>query len=744
MEQPLMSPPTELADAPIADRAKDRVADCASRPAQCRIIFQPSGRQGDVAVGTTVLDAARQLGVDVDSICGGRQTCGKCKVVVESGHFAKYGIASSPDHVTPMGEDEARYFERKAQHATRNDESTYHPSPASNYRLACACAVTGDVLITVPPESTLRRQVVRKGAGDRPIEIDPILRQVFVQVEANHLGGRKGDWERLQEALRREWGFDHLRIDLHALRRLTPALRAGKQQVTAVIWNACEVVDVRPGFHDAMYGLAADIGSTTLAVHLCDLQTGAVLATESAMNPQVSFGEDLMSRVSYAMMHDDGLRTMQTAVITELNRLIAKATARAGITADDIYELVLVGNTVMHHILLGLDPTELGAAPFTLATHAPVDVKARDLGLDVHPAANVHLLALEAGHVGADNVGVLITEAPHQQDDMMLVIDVGTNAEILLGNRDGVWSCSSPTGPAFEGAQITHGQRAAPGAIERVRIDRATGRPRFKVIGNDRWSDEQPAENIKATGICGSGIIEAVAELFMAGILKADGRFNEDGSSAVGSEGPAPGSDVPRPTPHLRFNGRKGEYVLATADQTSNGREIVVTQDDVRNIQLAKAALYAGCKLLMRRRGVERVDRIVLAGAFGSYIDPLHAMVLGLYPDCELSKVHAVGNAAGDGARIALLNKARRAESASAARAVHYIETAIDPYFQEEFVNAMHLPNKVDAFPHLEAIGALPRPSVKGAADERARRREQRREQRRGRPAAPISLMDET
>jgi len=679
------------------------------------LIFQPSGRQGHADAGATLLDAARQLGVDVDSICGGRQTCGKCKVIVESGQFAKHGITSSLDHITPMGEDEARYFAR-------------HPSPggqqtADNIRLSCAACITGDVLVTVPPESTLRKQVVRKGASDKPIEIDPVLRQMFVEVEANVLGGRTGDWERLQAALAGEWQMKGLAIDLQALRQLTPALKAGKQRVTAVVWNEQMVIDVRPGFHDTLYGLAVDVGSTTIAMHLCDLHTGAVLATESMMNPQVTFGEDLMSRVSYAMMHVDGLSKMHAAVIDALNQLVTLAAEKAGVATGDIYETVLVGNTVMHHILLGLDPTELGAAPFTLATHAPVDVKARDLGLIIHPAAKVHLLALEAGHVGADNVGVLIAEAPDAQDDLMLVIDVGTNAEVLLGNRAGVWSCSSPTGPAFEGAQIRHGQRAAPGAIERVRIDRKTLQPRFKVIGNDQWSDEQPAGQLQATGICGSGIIEAVAELFLAGVLKADGQFSADAQPEM-LEAPS-GQAI---SSRLRYTGRKGEYVLATADQTFNSQEIVVTQDDVRNIQLAKAALYAGCKLLMKRRGIEHVDKIVLAGAFGSYIDPLHAMVLGLYPDCDLSKVYAVGNAAGDGARIALLNRRRRQESAQAARDVHYIETAIDPNFQEEFVSAMHLPNMKDPFPHLVALGALPEKRQEAAEDARAKRRRERRE----------------
>ena len=663
------------------------------------VVFQPSGRQARVPDGTTLLDAARQLGVDVDSICGGRQTCGKCKVLVETGAFAKHGVESSHASLTPPGAAERDYFAR-------------HPAePAA--RLACAACLAGDAVITVPPESRARKQIIRKGATERAVALDPALRQVLVEVAPHLLGERDGDWERLQAALAREWGLAGLRIDLPALRQLTPALRDGRRRVTVTLWDEREVIDVHPGYHEGLYGLALDVGSTTLAAHLCDLRTGAVLATEAMMNPQTSYGEDLMSRISYAMLHEDGLRTMHEAIVKAINRLAGLAAHAAGLRSRDIHELVAVGNTVMCHILLGLDPQEIGGAPFTLTTHAPLDVKARDMGLKLHPGANVHVLAQEAGHVGADNVAVLLAEAPDQQDAMMLVIDVGTNAEILLGNRERLLSCSSPTGPAFEGAQITHGQRAAPGAIERVRIDQASGEPRFRVIGRDAWSDEVPAAEIGATGICGSGIIEAVAELFAAGIIGHNGRFTapDDGRAA----------ELGAPSARGRWHGKKAEYVLATAEQSATGREIVVTQDDVRNIQLAKAALYAGCKLLMRRRGVGQLDKIVLAGAFGSYIDPVRAMVLGLYPDCDPANVYAVGNAAGDGARIALLSRARRAASARAARRVEYVETAADPEFQEAFVAAMHLPHASDPFPHLEALGVLPE---RRAAP---RRRERRR-----------------
>ena len=662
-----------------------------------RVVFQPSGRQAEVMEGTTILEAARDLGVDIDSICGGRQTCGRCRIVTTSGTFPKYGIESSDQHVSKPDVVERAYL-RRIPGGT--DEGA---------RLACAAHIGGDLVVAVPPTSQTRKQVVRKSATDRVIVVEPTVRQVFVEVASHILGARDGEWERLQHALEREWQLRDLGIDIHALRQLGPALKAGKQQVMVVVWNDSEVIDVQAGYHEGVYGLAVDVGSTTIAAHLCDLDSGQVLATESMMNPQVTYGEDLMSRVSYAMLHEDGLAKMQQAIVAGLNRLAGLAAAAAKLSVRDIHEMVVVGNTVMHHILLGLDPTDLGAAPFTLATHAALDIKARDLGLKLHPAANVHCMALEAGHVGSDNVGVLVAEAPDQQDEIMLVIDIGTNAEILLGNRERLLSASSPTGPAFEGAQITHGQRAAPGAIERVRIDPATAEPRFRVVGAEHWSDELTPAAVGATGICGSAIIEVVAELFTAGLLRPDGRFEPNAT-----------------TPRLVWEGPRGAYILATADQTTTGHSIVVTQDDIRNVQLAKAALYAGCKLLLRRRGVAHPDQIVLAGAFGTYIDPLRAMILGLFPDCDPANVRAVGNAAGDGARIALLNRTRRREAIIAARQVEYIETAIDPYFQEEFVAAIHLPNMVDTFPHLDALGVLPA-RREPSPDARAERRERRR-----------------
>lgn len=646
------------------------------------VILMPSGRRSRVPIGTSILDAARNLGVEIESICGGRLTCGKCKVRIEEGAFAKHGIVSSAAHVSPMTAEEAELLQNMG---------------ATDCRLSCVTYVQGDVLVFVPEESRGQKQIIRKSATERVIEVAPAIRKVYVRVDEAQLGDHRGDWGRLQDALRQQWQLDNLSIDLLALRRLQEALRKGNWAVTVTLWHDREVIDVRPGYEEGIYGLAVDIGSTTVVAHLCDLRTGAVLATESTMNPQVTYGEDLMSRISYVMMHEDGLEKQHKAIIEALNTLASRAARQAGIRGvRDIHEAVFVGNTTMIHLFLGISPVELGGSPFAVAAREPLDIKARELGLKFHPGAYVHVLPPEAGHVGADNVAVLLAEEPYRSDEITLAVDVGTNAEIVLGNREWMFSASSPTGPAFEGAQITFGMRAAPGAIERVRIDPMTLQPRFRVIGEERWSNEwpRPAERTEAnqpkhlaSGICGSGIIEVIAEMLMAGILLPDGRFNPNAA-----------------TDRLIWKDRKAAYVLATGDETTTGEPIVVTQNDVRAIQLAKAALYAGAKLLMRRAGIDKVDRILLAGAFGSYIDPKHAMVLGLIPDCDLTKVTAVGNAAGDGARIALLNRHKRQEAWEIARWVRSIEIAMDPHFQEEFVAAMHIPHATDPFPHLDGL----------------------------------------
>ncbi len=660
------------------------------------VVFQPSGRQGYVPEGQTLLDAARELGVEIESICGGQQTCGKCKIVADVGNFPKYGIASKEENISPAGGDEIDYWTKR-----RRDPGTY--------RLSCAACVLGDLVINVPEESQARKQIVRKSATVRQIEIDPAIRQYFVRVKPAALGNRQGDWERLKEALQNTHQLTDLWIDTLALRDLQKVLRQGNWEVTVTIWNDHEVIRIQPGYAEGAYGFAVDIGSTTVAGHLVDLRTGQILITESMMNPQTTYGEDLMSRISYGMMNLDGVEKMHTAIIEALSKLVKRATRAAKLQPEDVTELVLVGNTTMIDLLLGIDPVELGGAPFALATNDAIDIKARDLGIKVHPGAYVHILPVEGGHVGADNMAVVIAESPHLTEDIVLVVDIGTNAEILVGNKDHLLSASSPTGPAFEGGEITHGMRASPGAIEKVRIDWETLKPRFRVIGEERWSDEMPASEIQAAGICGSGIIDLVAELFAAGIIDAGGKFVRT-----------------NPSPNFRPTQQVGEYIVASAAQTSTGKEIVITQQDIRAIQFAKSALYTGAKLLMERRGVDKVDRVLLAGGFGAYIDKQRAMMIGLFPDCDLDKVYAVGNSAGDGAVLCLLSRERRKRARELARWIEYIETAIEPNFQARFVDALGLPHSTDEFPHLK--GLIPERPLVQTEEAEDRRRERRRE----------------
>ena len=572
------------------------------------------------------------------------------------------------------------------------------------------------MVIDVPPDSQVHRQVVRKSLPVRDFIVDPVVRLHYVEVTPPELASPSGDLVRLFDALEREWDLTDLTADLDVIRALQPALEKGGYAVTVAVHDGRHVTAVWPGLHEKLYGVAIDVGSTTIAGHLADLGDGSVLASAGVMNPQIRFGEDLMSRVSYAMMHDGGALEMTRAVRTALRTLVLGLANQAGLEPVDIHEIALVGNPIMHHLVLGIDPIPLGSAPFALATDRAVRIRATELGLSAHPGARVYVLPCIAGHVGADTAGVILAEAPHRATgEVRLIVDVGTNAEIVLGNADRLLAASSPTGPAFEGAQISGGQRAAPGAIERVRIDPATLEPRFKVIGSDLWSDEPgfaaAADELGVTGICGSGIVEVVAELFLAGVITEDGVI--DGALAAR-------------TPRVVSDGRTFSYVLS--ESVNGGPRITVTQNDVRAIQLAKAALYAGVRLLMDHLGIETVDEIRLAGAFGSQIDTTHAMILGLIPDCDLAHVAPAGNAAGTGALIALLSGAARTEIEGVVRDVEKIETAVEPRFQQHFVEAMAFPHKTASYPHLSAAVTLPPRSAPGDAGgvgrgERRRRR---------------------
>jgi uncharacterized 2Fe-2S/4Fe-4S cluster protein (DUF4445 family) len=677
--------------------------------AEPQVIFTPSGRRGRFAEGTTVLDAARALGVDLDSVCGGRGLCGRCQVVPGEGSYPKHGIESSGSHLSPRGADEAEYDRLRGLAADR--------------RLGCRAEVHGDLLVDVPPESQVHRQVVRKGVPVREFVIDPVVRLHEVEVERPSLASPTGDLGRLFVALEREWGLTGLEADLEVVRALQPALEEGGYRVTVAVHDARTVTAIWPGLHERTLGLAVDIGSTTIAAHLADLADGAVIASDGVMNPQIRFGEDLMSRVSYAMLHEGGAVQMTQAVREALASLIRGLASRAEVPVEDILEIAIVGNPIMHHLLLGIDPIPLGSAPFALATDGPVRTTARELELPANEGARVYVLPCIAGHVGADAAGAILAETPYLADEVTLLVDVGTNAEIVLGNRQRLLAASSPTGPAFEGAQISGGQRAAPGAVERVRIDKETLEPRFRVIGSARWSDEtgfaESTRHTGVTGICGSGIVEVIAELFLAGVITADGTI--DGRMAARN-------------PRIVADGRTFAYLLHEGPP-----RLLITQNDVRAIQLAKAALYAGARLLMDHLGVEVVDQIKLAGAFGSQIDPLHAMVLGLVPDAPVDRVGPAGNAAGTGALIALLSGDARREIERVVRTVEKIETAIEPRFQEHFVDAMAFPHRTAAYPNLERVVDLPPRRADGAETEPTSARRTGRPNRRSSAAAGAS-----
>ncbi len=668
------------------------------------VIFSPSGIRGEVPIGTDILSAAQLLGADLDTACGGIGNCARCVVEIAEGDFPKYGISSGQTHLTPVASAEPQQIDAEGI--------------AAGKRLGCQTRILDDVLVNVPEVSQTHRQVVRKAASRVEIVAKPAISWYTVQVPEPKLHEPSGDLERLYDAIEFETGWQNLSVDPLVLTELQPALRQGDWTVTVAISEQQRLLALWPGTVADIYGVVVDIGSTTIAAHLCHLVSGEVLASDGMMNPQIRFGEDLMSRVSYVMMNPGGDAEMTEVVREGINELITRLTESAQVSVEHVLDIVLVGNPVMHHLFLGINPVELGGAPFALATQGALNLRAHDVGITLNRGATAYLLPCIAGHVGADAAAVTLAEAPHKAEGMTLLVDIGTNAEIVVGNRTRLLAASSPTGPAFEGAQIKHGQRAAPGAIERIRIDKLSYEPRFQVIGSELWSDqpgfEESLGTIKVTGICGSAIIEGVAELFLAGLLHADGLFDDSKLTA---------------TPRLRRDDKTLEYVLYDL-----GTEITITQNDIRAIQLAKATLYASVELLMDKIGISSLDEVRLAGAFGMHIDPKYAMVLGMIPDCDLDKVRAVGNAAGKGAQLALMSVAARREIETLVRRVEKIETATEAKFQDYFVAAMSIPHRDAAYTKLRQSVDLPALSASTGASTTRRSSRRRRSSRGGSP----------
>lgn len=634
------------------------------------IVFQPSGRRGRVPAGTTILAAAQGMGVGIEAVCGGKGVCGKCRVIIEEGRFEKLGLVSGKAHVSGLSAVEEKFLSPEEL--------------ARGYRLACLAQVRESLVVTVPEESRTAKQVILEQGRERSYRLAPAVKQYSLVLPPASLADARDDRQRLLEALEERYGLKDLIVDYTVLRDLPLLLRKEEWQVTVTLWQGREIIRVVPGAEvPHSLGIAIDVGTTTLAAFLCDLATGELLGKASRMNPQIGYGEDVLARISYAMTEEKGREKLQQAMLEAISVLAEEMTAKIGREALEVDEIVLVYNTAMHHFTLGLEPKHMGRSPFVPAVSVPLDIKARDLGVKINPAGNIHSLPVEAGFVGPDNVAVLIAEEPYRSNSIKLIIDIGTNGEIDLGNKDRLLSTSCATGPALEGAQIAFGMRAAPGAIERVEIDPETKEPRYKVIGEDKWYPELKVTG--AQGICGSGIIDVVAELHRAGIISKAGRINGR-----------------LETPRVRKDeSGKLQYVLAWAEETAIHKDIVITQGDIRAVQLAKGAIYVGARYLMEKYGCDHVDEVILAGAFGSYINKRSAMALGLFPDCDPEKVKAVGNAAGDGARLALLDVEKRREAARVARQVEFVETAVEPDFQARFMEALSIPHAKDEFPHL-------------------------------------------
>ncbi|RQD75066.1 MAG: DUF4445 domain-containing protein [Candidatus Syntrophonatronum acetioxidans] len=637
-----------------------------------KVLFLPDDKEIKIAEGKTVLDATRELGIEIQSICGGTGACGKCLIQVKDGEYTSHNINSSPDHLSPL-----------------NNMEKEHMSPQelkTNYRLACLAGIYGDVVIQIPEDSRLYKHVILESGRKRDIIVNSAIQSYYVELSPPSLQDQRGDLERLAKKLQDIHRLKDLGEDYQVLQKLPCRVRKEDWRVSAVIWDDKEICDLYGGKKLDAYGIAVDLGTTTIAAYLCELTTGNCVSVKSTLNPQIDYGEDVITRINYCIKNRKGTRQLHRAVISAFNQLIEELCAEANINNNDIHEMVVAGNTIMHHLFLNINPDPIGHSPFPPALKKPLNIKARDLNLKINPGANVYLPPLSSGYIGADNIAVILAEEPYLKEEMHLIIDLGTNAEVVVGNKDQLLCTSSPTGPAFEGANISFGMRAAEAAIEKIRIDPKTLEPSLKIIGSDKWFPE--SKKIRPRGLAGSGIIDGVAELRKAGLIDSSGKFifNRDTERLVKDD-----------------RGRS-QYVLAWAKDTKIKRDIVISQQDIRSVQLAKAAVYVGGRMLMEQLGIKEIDRIILAGAFGNYIDKENALVLGLFPDCPLDKIDSVGNASGDGARLALLNKDKRKEAEKVALNILHIEKSSDPDFQEDFFQALAIPHAEDPFPTVENL----------------------------------------
>ncbi|MFH0844425.1 MAG: ASKHA domain-containing protein, partial [Pseudomonadota bacterium] len=594
----------------------------------------------------SVLELARDTGISLPSTCGGKKGCGKCRIIVEKSDVVMN--PPSPREKEILGEDLLQ----------------------KGYRLACETTLSGGAIIRVPEESHLKNQIILTSGTDYPyaISIKPEIRSYYVEVPPPSLNFLEADRERLLSSLHDRFGLKGLWMDPFVLRELPATLHSREKGVSAVVRNNNEIIAVKAGIPERLLGIAIDVGTTTVVGYLMDLLNGETLSVKSDMNPQLSFGDDLISRISYCQTEPEGLERLRSSIVQCLNTLIIQAASEAKIHHTRILEMTLVGNTAMHHLFMGLDPRYLSMAPYAPVLTEAQDVKARDLGIHIGPSSHIHLLPLKAGFVGSDAIACVLATGIHKKKTITLLLDLGTNGEVILGNRDRLFCCSTAAGPAFEGGHIRWGMRAAAGAIERIKIDPITFETSLKTIHHHL-----------PIGICGSGIISAVAEMIRAGIVLARGNFNEE-----------------LPSHRLRQGEYGREFVLVWSQDTGHGQDIVITQKDVAELQMAKSAIYAGATLMMELLGNEKIQRVLLAGAFGNYTDPLDACAIGLFPGCAAADIVFVGNAAGHGSCLALLDRTKRKEAERIAKKLEYQELAANPGFQDLFVSSMFFSSAQD------------------------------------------------
>jgi uncharacterized 2Fe-2S/4Fe-4S cluster protein (DUF4445 family) len=621
------------------------------------IIFQPEGKRAIANLNENLLKIAQKVGIGIDSTCGGRGTCGKCRVIVRLGNEFLSSVSN---------------LEKK--HLSEEEIK-------KGYRLACLTIIIkkGKIIVEVPLESRVGYQRLLIKGIEKKVLLNPAISKIDLELKKPTLDDVKADVHRIFEKLK-ELGINAKRIDYEALRKSPYSLREKNWKVSIITWKNEEIIDIEP--FDKLenpYGFAIDIGSTKLAGYLLDLKTGKLLATSSAMNPQIPYGEDIISRITYAMDDEKKLQELHELVRNELNRLIEDACSKANITPDKVYEVVAVGNTAMHHIFLKIPPKYVSLSPYPAVVQSSLDFKARDLGIRINKGGYVHTLPCIAGFVGADAVADILSTEIHKSKSMAMTIDIGTNTEIIVGNEERILACSAASGPAFEGAHIKYGMRASNGAIEKVWIDPYSLEVEYKTINN-----EMPK------GLCGSGIVDAIAEMLKTGILDKKGKINTSLNSS-----------------RIKIKNGIPEFVIAWRDETSINEDISITQADVREIQLAKAAIFTGTSILLKHLKIspESLERIFLAGAFGTYINPQSARILGLYPDIPLDRIKFVGNTAGSGARMALLSLNVRKEAEEIVNKIEYIELANDPEFKDEFLKAMYFPHmEIERFPRVKKL----------------------------------------